>query len=109
MTGSESPLINISDESTFFSFDPGLTPIALSLIHILTVIGRGGICEGAGSSTFLVEGDSTWANGFMEYLCSIKGSLPSGIDDSLKECLHCGPGALDHLNCMYKRRINYHV
>ncbi|MEG3065220.1 hypothetical protein [Acetomicrobium sp.] len=28
MTGSESPLINISDESTFFSFDPGLTPIA---------------------------------------------------------------------------------
>ena len=28
MTGKGSPLINISDETTFFSFDPGLTPIA---------------------------------------------------------------------------------
>lgn len=109
---------NVSDLSMGMSV--GLVPIvgevfneidaiyALGAIQV-TVIGRGGICEGAGSSTFLVEGDSTWANDFMEYLCSIKGSLPSGIDDSLKECLHCGPGALDHLNCMYKRRINYHV
>lgn len=73
----------------------------------VTVIGRGGIYEGAGSSTFLIEGDEEWATDFMEYVCSIKACLPSGIDDSLMECLRCGPGAADHLNCIYKGRMSH--
>ncbi|MBC7322654.1 MAG: hypothetical protein H5T90_06070 [Acetomicrobium sp.] len=78
---------------------------ALGATHV-TVIGRGGIYEGAGSTTFLIEGDKSWASDFMEYICSIKGTSPSGIEDSLKECLRCGPGAQDHLNCIYKGRMN---
>lgn len=70
------------------------------------LIGRGGICGAEGSCTFLVEGEKQALEQLENVIQSIKGSLESGTEDSLAECLERCAGSNYHLACVYRRQEN---
>jgi hypothetical protein len=63
------------------------------------LIGRGGISGAEGSCTFLVEGEREDLNRLIALVQEMKGAGESGTEDSLPECLHCGPNRLYHRAC----------
>jgi hypothetical protein len=63
------------------------------------LIGRGGINGAEGSCTFLVEGEREELNRLIELIRTMKGAGESGTEDSLPECLHCGPNRIYHRAC----------
>jgi hypothetical protein len=70
------------------------------------LIGRGGIRGAEGSSTFLVEGEREALNRLIVLIGAIKGAGESGTEESLPECLHCGPNRLYHRACSLGGKIN---
>ena len=56
-----------------------------------TVIGAGGILGGEGSTTFVMEGDSTELKEAWELVSGVKGTEVSGIAETLVECYPGSP------------------
>lgn len=68
------------------------------------LIGRGGIGGAEGACTFIVEGASNELKQLENVIRAIKGLRESGAEDSLAECLRCGPGGGYHLACVYRQQ-----
>jgi hypothetical protein len=63
------------------------------------LIGRGGINGAEGSCTFLAEDGREELNRLIELIRTMKNAVESGTEDSLPECLRCGPNRLYHKAC----------
>ncbi|MEW6624776.1 MAG: hypothetical protein AB1420_16900 [Bacillota bacterium] len=68
-----------------------------------TVIGKGGICGAEGSTTLVAEGDKKEVKKIYDLIKNIKGSIHSGSEKSMMECVKSGPGCGDDLACIYKK------
>jgi len=74
------------------------------LSHVTcTVIGKGGIHGGEGSTVMDVEGDEREVRKLLKIVVQIKGSGVSGEERSLEECVR-GPKCVEHKGCIYKKR-----
>jgi hypothetical protein len=71
------------------------------------LIGRGGIKGAEGSCTFLVEGEREELNRLIALIGNMKGAGESGTEESLPECLHCGPNRLYHRACSLYEKMNF--
>lgn len=85
---------------------PGRVVTELDALSILGferhwLIGRGGIDGAEGSSTFLVESDEPEMKKLIACVEGLKGMRESGTEDSLTECLRCGPTRSYHQACKY--------
>ena len=85
---------------------PGQVITELEALSILGfqrrwLIGRGGIAGAEGASTFVIEGEEAAIREFTELLRLIKGAGYSGVENSLSECLNCGPYRELHLACIH--------
>jgi len=65
------------------------------------LIGRGGLAEAAGASTFIIEAEEPAIREFLALLRLIKGAEDSGAENSLSECLNCSPNREWHLACAH--------
>lgn len=70
------------------------------------LIGRGGIDGAEGACTFLVECPAE-PEDILSLLRDIKGSRESGTEDSLPECLMCGPNRSYHQACAYAKNARF--
>lgn len=88
---------------------PGRIVTELEALSILGfenrwLIGRGGIAGAEGASTFVVEGDESSIRELLAFLRTIRGAAHSGAEESLSECLRCGPNRATHMACAYGRQ-----
>ncbi|CCQ96984.1 conserved hypothetical protein [[Clostridium] ultunense Esp] len=97
-----------------FGMAVGLIPIYGELVHEqkaiemladvkATVIGRGGIMGGEGSTTLILEGKSEEVYRIVEVVKTLKGSDISGSPKSLVECTRGSIGCVEDLGCIYKK------
>ena len=88
---------------------PGRVVTELEALSILGferrwLIGRGGIAGAEGASTFVVENEEPAIRELLACLDRIRGAGVSGAEDSLSECLHCGPNRATHFACVHGRK-----
>lgn len=99
-----------------FGMAVGLIPIQGEIIHEqiaiellanvrATVIGRGGIMGGEGSTTMAVEGTQEEVCKIVDIIKKIKGASTSGSTESLVECSRGSAGCRVDLACMYKKGL----
>ncbi len=86
---------------------PGCLISELEALSILAdvescIIGRGGVKDGEGSTTFVISGEKTEVLKIVEMISSLKDVKESGIEGSLDECLQGGPGCKTHLACRHR-------
>lgn len=86
---------------------PGCLISELEALSILAdvescIIGRGGVRDGEGSTTFVISGEKTEVLKIVEMISSLKDVKESGIEGSLDECLEGGPGCKTHLACRHR-------
>ena len=70
-----------------------------------TVIGRGGIMGGEGSTTLIVEGKLEEVQKIIDIVNNLKGSCISGSPKSLIECSKGNIGCKEDLGCLYKKGL----
>lgn len=70
-----------------------------------TIIGRGGIMGGEGSTTLIVDGELEEVNKIIDIVKSIKGSDISGSSKSLIECAKGNIGCKEDVGCLYKKGV----
>lgn len=63
------------------------------------LVGRGGMSGAEGGCTFLVEDTEERARKLVALIDGIKGATDSATEDSIPECLTCGPTRKFHLAC----------
>ena len=69
-----------------------------------TVIGKGGIMGGEGSTVIAVQGLKNQVEKVWSLVEEIKGADLSGQRESLPECNGANPRCREHLACIYKKR-----
>ncbi|GAB6174141.1 hypothetical protein JCM15765_36190 [Paradesulfitobacterium aromaticivorans] len=67
-----------------------------------TVIAKGGIDGAEGATTMVVVGQSAEVAKAAEIVNQVRGSVVSGMADSLIECQPGGTGCRNHKGCLYK-------
>lgn len=99
-----------------FGMAVGLIPIQGKIIHEqiaiellakvrATVVGKGGIMGGEGSTTLVVEGTQEEVHKIVDIVKIIKGTSTSGSTESLVECCRGSAGCKVDLACMYKKGL----
>ncbi|MHB1404559.1 MAG: hypothetical protein ACYCV0_03095, partial [Desulfitobacteriaceae bacterium] len=63
---------------------------------------KGGIDGAEGATTMVVVGQSAEVAKVAEIVNQVKGSVVSGMADSLIECQPGGEGCRNHKGCLYK-------
>lgn len=66
------------------------------------VIGKGGVFGAEGASTMIVDGADAEVERILALVSSIKGSGPSGVEESFPECGSPSPMCGFHPTCMYR-------
>ena len=77
---------------------------ALELLAMVkaTVIGKGGVFGGEGSTVLAVEGEAEEVDKIFRLVFELKGSGISAVPDSIPECTGPNPRCAGHLACVYK-------
>ena len=68
----------------------------------VTVIGKGGIQGGEGSTVFAIEGKPVDTERLFDLVLSLKGAPASGTSESFEECTGPNPRCVNHVACFYK-------
>lgn len=68
-----------------------------------TVIAKGGIGGAEGATTMVVEGREEEVKKIFNLVKSIKGSVHSGSEKSIEECINFGAGCKEDLACIYRK------
>ena len=68
-----------------------------------TVIGAGGITGGEGSTTFIIEGETSQVREAWNVVQSVKGAEVSGVPETLIECAQKGPQCSRYLTVNGKK------
>lgn len=71
-----------------------------------TVIAMGGIDGAEGATTMVIAGEASEVAKVVCVINQVKGSLVSGIAETLGECEPCGPGCGLHKACIYRSQRN---
>lgn len=66
------------------------------------IIGRGGLEEAAGATTYVIEGEVEEVRKVLRIVDSIRNAATSCEEGSLQECKRGSPGCSNHLACLYK-------
>jgi hypothetical protein len=69
----------------------------------VTVIGKGGVFGGEGSTVLAVEGTAEETDKIFRLVLELKGSGVSAVPDSVPECTGPNPRCSGHLGCVYKK------